>query len=270
MGSAVRDYYNAKAGQEHKRLDLPLCRVEFASTLRLIGKYFPTDGRVCDIGGATGRYTIELLRSGYSATLVDLSEEELQLAAAELRRSNLAADEIIDADARDLSMLPARSFDAALLMGPLYHILERDGRAQALRELRRILKPQGIAIVAYLNAWGIIKSSMGDSPKSYERLEWVRSMLSPQVVPAERVAPNFTECYLTIPPAALQELQDAGFEIVSYAGAESFAAGTRPLLEQLMVERPQAYENIVMVAAETCELEQFRDGTDHLHIVVRT
>jgi S-adenosylmethionine-dependent methyltransferase len=58
-------------------------------------------------------------------------------------------------------------------------------------------------------------------------------------------------------------------DIVSYAGAESFANGMGLLLEQLAVENPEAYANVVTVAAETCELAQYRDSTDHLHIVVR-
>jgi hypothetical protein len=37
----------------------------------------------------------------------------------------------------------------------------------------------------------------------------------------------------------------------------------RPLLEQL------ACENIVRVAAGMCELKQYRDSTEHLHLVVR-
>jgi S-adenosylmethionine-dependent methyltransferase len=41
------------------------------------------------------------------------------------------------------------------------------------------------------------------------------------------------------------------------------------LLEKLALDNPAAYENIVKVAAETCELAQYRDSTDHLHIVVR-
>ena len=32
---------------------------------------------------------------------------------------------------------------------------------------------------------------------------------------------------------------------------------------------PVAFENIVALAAETSELPQYRDATDHLHIVLR-
>ena len=33
---------------------------------------------------------------------------------------------------------------------------------------------------------------------------------------------GFTEAYFTVPPKAREELAGAGFEIASYAGAESF------------------------------------------------
>lgn len=61
MSQFVKDFYNARADLEWKRLDLPLCRIEFASTLRLIEKYFPKQGRVCDVGSGPGRYAIELI-----------------------------------------------------------------------------------------------------------------------------------------------------------------------------------------------------------------
>lgn len=32
---------------------------------------------------------------------------------------------------------------------------------------------------------------------------------------------------------------------------------------------PEAYKNVVAVAAETCELPQYGDATDHLHAVIR-
>ena len=64
-------------------------------------------------------------------------------------------------------------------------------------------------------------------------------------------------------------MKKSGLEVVSYAGAEGFAGGMRPLPEQLAAEKPEVYANIVQVAAETCELPQYRDNTEHLHLVAR-
>jgi S-adenosylmethionine-dependent methyltransferase len=268
MSQFVRDYYNAHAENEQKRLDLPLCKIEFASTLRLIDKYFPKQGHICDIGGGTGRYTIELLRKGFSVTLLDLSDVEIRLAGIQLNKHELSAEQLIVGDARDMNMLASNIFDAALLLGPMYHIVEPDERAKVLRELKRILKDQGIAIIAYLNSWGLIKTGIVDFPHWYKDVSFLRSMLDEHAFAGQQLS-GFTECYWSTSEAALQEVGKAGFEVISYAGAESFANGMSDLLEQVARDEPEAYENIIEVAAELCELEQYRDSTDHLLIVAR-
>jgi S-adenosylmethionine-dependent methyltransferase len=268
MSQFVRDYYNAHAENEQSRLDQPLCRIEFASTLRLIDKYFPKQGKVCDIGGGTGRYAIELLRKGYLVTLFDLSEEEIRLANIQLNKNGLSAENLIVGDARDLSMFESNAFDAALLLGPMYHIVESNERAKVLQELKRILKPQGVAIIAYLNSWGLIKTGLVDFPHWYNDISFLRSMLSEHAFAGQSLS-GFTECYWSTSEAALQEIKEAGLEVVNYAGAESFAGGMGELLDRLAIDNPEAYENVVKVAAETSELVQYRDGTDHLHVVVR-
>jgi S-adenosylmethionine-dependent methyltransferase len=268
MSQAVRDYYNKNAKMEWDRLDGALCRIEFASTLYLIDKYFPKQGRVCDIGGGPGRYAIELAKLGYQVTLLDISEEEVQLARAQSNQLGLQAEQLLVGDARDLSRFPPASFDAALLMGPMYHVIDPGDRANILRELKRILKPNGIAIIAYLNSWGIARTGIVDFAHWYKDIGTLRSMLAEHAFDAQTLS-SFTECYWSTPEAALQEAKAAGLDVISYSGAESFVGGMGPLLENLRLESPVAYANVVQVAAETCELAQYRDGTDHLHIVVR-
>ena len=268
MSQYVKDYYNINAEIELRRLDSPLGKIEFASTLHLIEKYFPKQGRICDIGGATGRYTIELLRKGYSVTLFDLAEEEIRLAGIELKKHGLSAERLIVGDARDVSMLASDMFDAALLLGPMYHIVELQERAKALQELKRILKPQGIAIIAYLNSWGLLKSGMVDAPIWYQDISVLRSMLGERTFTGPSPF-GFTECYWSTSKAAINEVKEADLEIVSYAGVESFTCGMHDTLEKIALDIPEVYENIVTVAAETCEFEQYRDSTDHLHIVAR-
>ncbi len=268
MSQFVSDFYNSNAEQEWKRLEKPLCRIEFVSTMRLIDKYFPKQGRICDIGGGPGRYSIELIKRGYAVTLFDISDEEVRLAGMQLHAVGLAAEQLIIGDARDMSTLKSGSFDAALLMGPMYHIVEPEGRVAVLRELIRILQPGGMAIVAYLNSWGIMRTGIIDFPDWYRNISTLRAMMSEHTFIGRELG-NFTESYWSTPKIALGEVKKAGLEIISYAGAEGFVGGMAPIIERLATENPQAYMNVVQVASETCELEQFRDNTDHLHIVVR-
>ena len=268
MSQAVRDYYNTHAEMEWERLDDVQCHIEFASTIHLVDRYFPKQGRVCDIGGGPGRYTIELARRGHAVTLLDISEEEIRLAHTRLDQSGLRAEQLLVGDARDLARLETESFDAALLMGPMYHLTGAQDRAVALLELKRILKPGGSAILAYLNSWGLMRTGIIDFPAWYNDISVLRSMLAEHSFDAARLS-GFTEAHWSTPEAALREIAAAGLEVLSRAGAESFAGGMKPLLEKFKLENPAAYANLVQVAAETCELPQYRDATDHLHIVVR-
>jgi hypothetical protein len=53
--SLVPEFYK-DAQKEWDRLDIPLCRIEFASTLALIDEYMAGAGKiVADIGGGPGR-----------------------------------------------------------------------------------------------------------------------------------------------------------------------------------------------------------------------
>lgn len=268
MNQVVKDYYNTHAENEHNRLDMPLSKIEFISTLRLIDKYFPRQGHIVDIGGGTGRYTIELIRKGYLVTLFDLSDEEIRLASIQLDKHGLSAERLIIGDAREMGMFGSDIFDAALLLGPMYHIAEPKDRAKVLQELKRILKPQGVAIIAYLNSWGLLKSGIAELPHLCKDIAFLRSMLDEHTFVGESPY-SFTESYWSTPKVALQEVKNAGLEIISYAGAESFASGMGGVLKKVARDELEAYNNIVEVAAEMCELEQYRDSTEHLHIVAR-
>ena len=267
MTEVVRGFYDENIEREWSRLDEPLCRLEFASTLRLIERYFPSEGLVCDIGGGPGRYTLELLRRGYRVTLLDLSPGLLKRAERALVDAGVTADALLHCDACNLTNLPSAYFDAALLLGPLYHLVDRSQRLNALRELSRVLKPGGRAVVAYLNSWGILRCGVADFPERYADLNFLLSLLGEKAFRGS--LKGFTESYWTTPDVALREVASVGFEVVSYAGAEGFAGGMRPIIERIVAERPSVLSNLERMAAETCELLQYRDATEHLHIVVR-
>jgi len=267
MSDAVRGYYDREVEREWGRLDRPYRRLELVTTLHLISRYFPRSGHLADIGGGPGRYTVELLRRGFQVTLADLSPRAVAFADAKLAELGLRAEAIVCADARKLDALPDHTFDGALLMGPLYHIVDEGVRAQALAELRRILRSRAPAVVAFLNPWGILRAGLCEFPDAYARLDYVRGLLADWAQTGAQTA--FTEAAFLTPPRALGELRASGFDIVTYAGAEGFAAGMLDALERIAAADPVAYENVLRLAAETCELPQYRDATEHLHVVVR-
>lgn len=109
----------------------------------LLSRHLPIPpARVLDVGGGPGVYAVWLAGLGYDVHLIDpvpLHVEQARAAAA-------PAGVVIEASVGDARKLPGPdgSADAVLLMGPLYHLTERDDRVAALAEARRVARPGGV------------------------------------------------------------------------------------------------------------------------------
>jgi len=268
MSDVVRRYYDKSVELEWDRLASAYRRFEFESTCRLIDEHFPKGGRIADVGGGPGRYAIELARRGYRVSLVDLSERAIAFAKERFEELGLTAETFARADARDLSHFDTSSFDAGLLLGPLYHLVDNANRCTALEEFRRVLKPGAPGIVGFINPWGILRSGLEEFPDLYADRARAEELLGTTLLVGER--PVFTEAAFITPPQALSELREAGFAIEARAGVEGFASGMLNQIARIAEEDPAAYENILRLAVKTCAMPAFRDCTEHLHVIVRS
>ena len=148
----IARYYDRDAQHEWERMERH--RTEFAVTLRAMEKYLPPPpARVLDCGGGPGRYAIELAKRGYRVTLFDLSPGNLQLAQEKVRAADVTLEAIEQGSATDLTRFAEDVFDAVLLMGPLYHLLEVEQRQQALSEARRVLKSGGPLLASFITRY---------------------------------------------------------------------------------------------------------------------
>ena len=267
MSDVVRNYYDEQVEIEWERLARPYRRLEMVSTLRLIDEAFPKKGRIADIGGGPGRYSMDLLRRGYRTTLVDLSPKAIAFAQARFAEDGLSPEDAFAANACDLSRLASSSFDAGLMLGPLYHIVEQRDRRKALEEFYRILKPGAPGIVGFINPWGVLRSGLFEFPPYYAEYDNVARLLETWKQVGEQEA--FTEAAFLTPPQAMDELRSAGFSVETRAGVEGFAAGMIQEVSDLATSNPDAYQTILRLAAETCQHPAYRDCTEHLHVVVR-
>ena len=138
MGKVER-FYDQNPEYEWERLERH--RTEFAVTMRAFEDYLPKPpARILDVGGGPGRYAIALTQRGYEVTLFDLSRGCLDLAREKAEEAGAKLAGYEHGDAQDLSRFQDESFDAVLLLGPLYHLLEEGERRLAIREARRVLR----------------------------------------------------------------------------------------------------------------------------------
>ena len=157
--SRIASAYDADPEFEWQRLEGH--RVEYGLTMRTFEEHLPpAPAKIIDVGGSVGRYSIELARRGYEVTLVDIAGKCLDFARAKAAEAGVELAGVVKADARDLSGFVDESFDAALLMGPLYHLLEHGQRVEAAREVRRILQPDGLVFAAFITPYIIVQSAL--------------------------------------------------------------------------------------------------------------
>jgi ubiquinone/menaquinone biosynthesis C-methylase UbiE len=122
-------------------------QVEWLRTKELIRRFVPeSPARIIDIGGGPGVYAEWLTDLGYEVHLIDPVTKHIDQARE--RSADIAVAELGDARSLDY---PDNTFDMALLLGPLYHLIERDDRLQALGEARRVTRPGKPVVVAAIN-----------------------------------------------------------------------------------------------------------------------
>ncbi|MEV4430216.1 class I SAM-dependent methyltransferase [Streptomyces sp. R-07] len=149
------------AGDEAGRLTSgrTIGTVELLRTQELLRAHLPSSpASVLDVGGGPGVHARWLTDSGYQVLVVDPVEKHV----GQARHQGLAA---FVGDARQLDQ-PGATFDAVLMLGPLYHLPDGTERARAWREAHRVVKPGGLVAAAALNRYAKLLDL--DSPRSLD------------------------------------------------------------------------------------------------------
>lgn len=139
----VQAYYGGLDWDEGARLTSRSAqgRLEFERTQELIAERIRSGSRIADVGGATGVHAAALADAGHRVTLLDPVLEQVEQARS------YGTFEALVGDARRLPFEEG-SLDVALMLGPLYHLAERDDRLLALREAIRVVQSGGWVFAA--------------------------------------------------------------------------------------------------------------------------
>lgn len=211
----IVDFYTV--ADEASRLATGWFRLEQARTQELILRYLaPAPGTVIDVGGGSGVYACWLASQGYQVHLIDPVSKHVEHArAASNEQPGHPLASAVVGDARHLPQA-GHSADAVLLLGPLYHLVEKDDRIACLREAYRVLRPGGLVWGAGISHFASLLDSLThgffDEPNFAPILD--RDLEDGQHRNSTENPLYFTDAFFHRPGELSREFQAAGFQIL--------------------------------------------------------
>ncbi len=240
-------------------------RLEFLRTAELVQRHLvPPPAVVVDVGGGPGVYASWLVRRGYRVHLFDIVPGHVE--TARTIGSNLLSAGI--ADARHVPVDDG-SADAVLLLGPLYHLVEREDRIQALREARRILRPGGSLFAAGISRFasvidGTVQDLLAD-PTFREIVE--RDLIDGQHRNPTNHPHYFTTAFFHEPGQLLEEVLEADFVEAELLAVESIGWAA-PNLSQVL-EDPESCDRLLYTLRRLESEPSLLGASPHLLAIAR-
>ncbi|MEX2557089.1 MAG: class I SAM-dependent methyltransferase [Actinomycetota bacterium] len=259
----IRAYY--ERGGEAGRLlgGFPSGPLELARTQEILLRYLgPPPLEILDVGGGPGAYAAWLAERGDRVHLIDPIALHVEQARA--------AHPKVTAEIGDVRKLPLANatVDAVLLLGPLYHLVDRGDRLLALGEARRALQPGGLLFAAAISRFAALLDLLVRLDRLHE----------PEVFRVVEVGVRtgvfrgadgelFTTAYLHRPEELREEILEAGFELDAVLNVE----GPGFLVPDFETRwRDPARRDAILAAARLVESEAAMLGaSSHLLAVAR-
>lgn len=255
-------YYNKF--NEEKRLDSRHGQVEFITSMKYIHKYLAeieadkprAEIKILDVGAATGRYSVPLAEEGYDVTAVELVKHNL----ARLKAKGSAV-KAYQGNAMKLRRFEDNSFDLVLVFGPMYHLHEREEKLKALSEAKRVVRPGGIILVAYImNEYSVITYAI----KEKHIKEAMQTGMLDENFHCTKAA---NELYSFVRTEDIESLNaEAGLERIQLIAADGAANYIRPFLNALDEEE---FGYFVQYHLSTCERADLLGASGHLVDILR-
>ena len=251
---------------EVDRLDRLPGALEFERTKEIVGRFLAAPAGVADVGGGAGHYSAWLARDGHTVDLVEPVPLHVEIA-----RKRAGDPPRFGVHAGEARALPFgdESFDAVLLLGPLYHLVEPEARLQALREARRVCRPGGSIFAAAISRFapllGTVRSGLVADSQVFAN-DQAETRTGRRVDEGQRTRP-FPDAYFHLPEDLAAEVGQAGLDVAAVYGVEG-PGWLAQDLESLWADEA-VRERLLRIARETEADPHLLGLSQHLLAVAR-
>ncbi|MCX4763631.1 methyltransferase domain-containing protein [Streptomyces sp. NBC_01275] len=228
--------------------------------------------RILDVGSGPGRHAVALAARGHRLALADLSAACLAEARRRFDEAGLT-DRLLDVQhtsATDLSVQPG-AFDAVLLFGPLYHLVDDAAAAECMRRAVAALRPGGHLFATFLTRTSIVRDLLKRG-----RFAEIQALIDNGYLTQGRYRPLSEQSRADyMPPVRTHGLaeaerlvRDAGLETVDVHSLEGAAGWMRPYIDEVGAD-DASFRELSAVVRATARLPELIEAGDHFVITAR-
>ena len=263
MMTPMEEYYNKF--NEDKRLNSRHGHIEFVISMKYIHEYLDRimeereiekkAVKILDLGAGTGRYAIPLYEEGYDVTAVEPVKHSLGV-----MRKNCPGLNAFQGNAKKLRRLASDTFDLTICFGPMYHLVTKEDRVKALLEAKRVTKPGGIIMIAYImNEYSVVTYA-------FKEKHVLDCLLDGRLSDDWHSTPVGEDFYYYARTEDIEELnQEAGLTRLKIFSPDGPANYMRPFLNALS---DKEYEAFIAYQMSVCERTDLLGAAAHTVDVV--
>lgn len=150
--SGVADKWDLMYSEETDSLDDDNFRLRRDFTVKYVIDNYDESATLCDIGCGAAPVTLDLLRRGYNVVGLDYSSDMLSNARQRLVSENINTKPLINGNSESLPFVN-ESFNCAICLGVISYV---ENYENIIKEIQRVLKPNGTLIISFRNNHNLI------------------------------------------------------------------------------------------------------------------
>ncbi len=190
----------------------------------------------------------------------------LKIAKRHIREAEVQSKvkQVVEGSIADLSMFGGKAFDAVLCLGaPLTHLLERDERDKAMKELVRVAKKYAPIFISVIGRIGLLKSMLTDYPHEmqYIKTHWETGDYVPGIS-----GKGFTTAHWFLPEELTELAEKHGIQTLEMAGLEGLSSHQRRATNKLSKDA-EKWKLWLETVLETCTHPAVVGGAEHFLLV---
>lgn len=266
----VLEFYDC--GAEKGRLERGLGKIELYRTKEILSKYITnTKNIIYDVGGGIGVYSSWLSKKDNELHLLELAPLAVRYAIENQSLYNTFVAEVCDA--RNINR-EDESADIVLLMGPLYHLQNKDDRIQVLKEAKRVLKKGGLLFAVGISKFSSTTWALSTYGESNNLLDddiytkMIEKELSTGVHIRPKEYPYFiAQSYFHTPLQLQNEIESVGFKTIQKHAIEGIIWFTPCLNDKW--EDDNSKDRLLNIIRKTENEDEIMGMSPHFMVVSR-